>query len=134
MKAYHIWPRLLAVVGLFGMLIGVVDPLEGSVVILVGVGLVALGAALGGSQRRNLLWVSVALVAIGVAAMVVLSWLGGIGGDGGRSKWWAILILPYAVGWILGIAGAVLAAIEFSRELRPQSPHERRRAGMAKLR
>ena len=69
------------------MLIGAVDPLEGSFIILPGVGLVALGALLGKSRHRVLLYWSFALVAVGVAAMVALSCLGGIGGNTGRSMW-----------------------------------------------
>ena len=112
MNAPVMWSRILVIAGLAGMLIGAVDPLEGSLIILPGVGLVALGALLGKSRRRMLLCWSFALVTVGVAAMFVLSWFGGIGGNTGRSMWWAIFILPYPVGWIMGLAGAILALIE----------------------
>jgi hypothetical protein len=94
------------------MLLGAIDPLEGSFVILPSVGVVAIGAWLGESRHRKLLTWSLGLVALGVAAMVVLSWLGGIGGTSGRSMWWGILILPYPVGWLIGLIGAALALIE----------------------
>lgn len=87
------------------MLIGALDPLEGSVVILAGSGLVALGTFFG-QVRRQLLtyWISVfILIAVGVGAMFVLSAFGGIGGTSGHSMWWGVLILPYPVGWIMGI-------------------------------
>jgi hypothetical protein len=98
--------------GLAGMLIGAVDPLEGSLLILPATALVALGAMVEKSRRRILVYWSLALVAAGVAAMFILSWLGGIGGSHGHSWWWGILLLPYPAGWISGIVGGVLCLIE----------------------
>jgi hypothetical protein len=45
------------------------------------------------------------MIAVGVGAMWGLSTVGGIGGSTGRSPWWGALILPYLVGWWLGIWG-----------------------------
>lgn len=101
------------------MLLGALDPLEGSLIILLGTGLVALGAFLGKSRRRLLLYWALALVAVGVGAMFILSAFGGFGGDTGRSNWWGLLILPYAVGWVVGLVGAILALVEsFKRPAR----------------
>lgn len=94
-------------VGLVAMVIGALDPLEGSLVILPGTALLALGARLGNSRHRILLYWSVLLVAIGVGALWGMSALGGLGGTTGRSMWWALLLLPYPVGWIMGIIGAL---------------------------
>jgi len=113
MRIRFLVPPILVLLGLAGMLIGAVDPLCGSFIILLGTGLVTAGALLGKSRHRVLLGWSFALVAVGVAAMVVLSWLGGIGGSSGHSIWWSLVILPYPVGWILGLIGAVLCSIEF---------------------
>ena len=44
--------------------------------------------------------------------MIVLTILGGIGGHSGRSLWWGLFVLPYPLGWIIGIVGAVLALVE----------------------
>jgi hypothetical protein len=112
MNAAILWSRILIVLGLVGMLVGAIDPLEGSFVILPSVGLVALGALVGKSRHRGLLFWSMLFVAIGVAVMVVLSWLGGIGGNSGRSIWWGVAILPYPVGWIMGLVGGALALTE----------------------
>jgi hypothetical protein len=111
MNAQGFWSRLLIIVGLAGMLGGAIDPLEGSFIILPCVGLAALGAVIGKSRQRMLLCFSFVLVALGVAAMVVLSWLGGIGGNSGNSMWWGVFILPYPVGWFMGLIGAALALI-----------------------
>ena len=98
--------RWLVMVGLILMVVGVVDPLEGSIVILGGSILVAVGAFLGGSRYR-LPIVAMVSIATGVGALFGMSALGGVGGNSGRSIWWLLLCLPYAIGWILGLVGAV---------------------------
>jgi len=109
------WSRILVIVGLVAMVIGALDPLEGSLVILPGTGLVALGALLGSRRHRVLLCSSFVLVAAGVGALWWLSALGGFGGSSGRSNWWWCALLPYPVGWITGLVGAVLRLREDSR-------------------
>jgi hypothetical protein len=97
------------------MLIGCIDPLEGSIAILAGVGLVTLAAVLSRSRWLKLLSVAFALTAAGIAAMVVLSSLGGIGGESGRSLWWAVVMTPYPLGAIVAATGFVLLENELSR-------------------
>ena len=97
--------RWLVILGLVLMLIGVVDPLEGSVVILGGSILVAVAAFLSRSRYR-LPVTALVLIAVGVGTMFGLSALGGVGGNTGRSIWWLLLCLPYPIGWILGLIGA----------------------------
>jgi hypothetical protein len=97
--------RWLVMIGLALMVAGALDPLEGSVVILGGSVLAAIGAFLAGTRYR-LPVAAVLLIAIGVAALFGMSALGGVGGNTGRSIWWLLLCLPYAIGWILGLAGA----------------------------
>jgi uncharacterized membrane protein len=112
MNASGRWSRVLLIVGLLCMLIGAVDPLEGSFVSLPGIGMVAIGALLGKSRYRKLLYRSFVLVAVGVGALVVLSALGGIrlsSKDAGHSMWWGLFLLPYPVGWIMGLVGAILS-------------------------
>lgn len=105
MNTRELWPRVLVVVGSIAMLVGVLDPLEGAVVILAGSGLVALGTFFGQAGRRLFShWVLIfVLIAAGVGAMFVLSAFGGIGGSSGHSMWWGVLILPYPVGWVMGV-------------------------------
>jgi hypothetical protein len=94
------------------MLLGALDPMEGALVILGGSGLVALGTFMGQSERSLIAYrVGVfILISIGVGAMWGLSSVGGFGGHSGRSMWWGVLILPYLIGWSMGIWG-------------PRSPH-----------
>lgn len=113
------WPRILVVLGLLGMVVGAIDPLEGSVVILPSLGVVAAGVFLAKRRYRKLLAVSFVLVAVGVAAMFVLSAYGGIGGDSGHSMWWGLVILPYPIGWITGLVGGVRWLREARRQATP---------------
>jgi hypothetical protein len=107
MNARELWSRILVIVGGIAMLVGALDPMEGSVVTLPGSGLFALGTFLGQHERRLItyrVWVFI-LIAIGVGAMWGLSAIGGFGGTSGRSMWWGVLILPYLIGWSMGIWG-----------------------------
>ena len=115
MNSRMLWSRILRVVGGIAMLLGTLDPLEGSLLILPGSGLVALGMYLGGKDRRTVLyWTSVfILIAVGVGAMFALSAVGGIGGKSGHSMWWGISILPYPVGWLMALLGAVISSLRF---------------------
>jgi len=89
------------------MLVGAVDPLEGSLVILAGIAIVTVGALLSKSPHRRWLSWSFVLVAVGVAAIWGLSAVGGFGGRTGRSYLWGLTLLPYPVGWIMGLVGAI---------------------------
>ena len=106
-------PGTLEVVGAIAMFVGTLDPLEGSVIILVGSGLLALGAFLGRKYRRTVIyWIwTFILIALGVGAMFALSAVGGIGGRSGHSMWWGLLILPYPVGWLMALAAGVVALV-----------------------
>jgi hypothetical protein len=107
MAARWRWSHILVIVGLVATLVGAIDPLEGSLLILPGTGLLALGAWLGNSQHRRLLCWAFALVAVGVGEVWGLSAVGGLGGSTGRSMWWAIFLLPYPVGWVMALVGAI---------------------------
>jgi hypothetical protein len=36
-----------------------------------------------------------------------LSAVGGFGGSTGRTLWWWLALVPYPVGWVMGLVGAV---------------------------
>ena len=107
MNAAGRWPRILLIAGLVAMVAGALDPLEGSIVIVAGAALAALGALLGRSRQRVLLGWAFVLVAVGVGTMWVMSAYGGLGGDTGRSLWWALVLIPYPVGWVMGLVGTI---------------------------
>jgi hypothetical protein len=103
---------MLVIAGLVLMLAGALDPLEGSFVILVGSALAAAGAFFGKSRRYRLQATAFVLIAIGVAALVGLSAVGGVGGNTGRSMWWLAICVSYPVGWMIGLVAAVAALRE----------------------
>jgi hypothetical protein len=101
----HRLGRPLAIAGLAGLLIGAIDPLEGSMIVLLGTLLAACGAWTGRNPQRHQLLLALACVAAGVAALWALSAVGGIGGPGGHSNWWGLLLLPYPIGWVMALVG-----------------------------
>ena len=115
MNSRTLWPRILKALGSIAMMLGTLDPLEGSLLILPGSGLVALGMYLSGKDRRTVLyWVwTFILIAVGVGAMFALSAVGGIGGKSGHSMWWGVLMLPYPAGWLLAVAGGIAGLVQF---------------------
>jgi hypothetical protein len=104
--------RTVLMTALILMLLGFLDPLEGAVVILVGVGLGGLNAHLNSNNNRKMLYWAFAIIAIGIGAMLALSRIGGIGGQSGHSIWWGLMILPYPIGWIIGLVGGIRMFIE----------------------
>ncbi|MDF2774211.1 MAG: hypothetical protein K0S86_3708 [Geminicoccaceae bacterium] len=107
MRNLERWSKLVSVFGGVGLVMGSLDPMEGSALILPGSALLALASYLGREDRRLVAyrtW-SFVLVALGVGALFGLSAMGGVGGSSGRSAWWALLFLPYLVGWSIDIWG-----------------------------
>jgi len=117
MNPRNLWSRVLVIVGSIAMLVGAIDPLEGSVIILVGSGLVALGTFLGKASHQMIVyWIVVfSLITIGIGVMFALSAAGGIGGNSGHSMWWGILVLPYPIGWVMGIISLVVRLVKNTR-------------------
>lgn len=107
MSTTNNWPRYLLIAGYLAMLIGALDPMEGSLLILPGSGLVVLGSCYSGQPRRFVIyrmWLFL-MILIGVTALWVISAHGGFGGDTGRSMWWTLIFVPYLAGWSLSIWG-----------------------------
>lgn len=113
-KLKHLTARMLLLLGVIAMVIGAADPLEGSVLILGGSGLVALSTWLGQQGRTVAVYRTwlFGMIALGVFAMFVLSSMGGVGGKSGRSLWWLLVLLPYPIGWLLEMANLIARGIE----------------------
>ena len=104
MNPTNVWSRVMVIFGSMAMLIGALDLMEGSLLILPGSGLVALGTYAGHRDHRWIVyrvWVFV-LIAIGVGVMWFLPAIRHVFGD---SRWWELLLIPYLVGWTMGIWG-----------------------------
>jgi hypothetical protein len=110
-----LWSRIFLILGLFGMLVGALDPLEGSVIILPSAGFAALGGFIGHSARRKLLYTAFLLIAAGIGAMFLLSAPGVVRWRAAHSSWWILVVLPYPIGWILGVVAVVLSLAESFR-------------------
>lgn len=106
-NARHLAARLLIVIGGVATVIGAIDPMEGSILILPGSALLALGVFLGGSERRVVAYrvLVLVLLVLGIGALWGLSFMGGFGGTSGRSMWWGLLLLPYLLGLPLAFSG-----------------------------
>ena len=105
--------RISCIVGGAAMLVGCLDPLEGSLIILFGTGLVALGAFWSASRFRTAAYWGAGLTAAGVASLFWLSSIGGFGGDTGRSMTWAFILLPYPVGVVMALVIDARLLMEF---------------------
>jgi hypothetical protein len=101
------WSRPLLWIGTAALVLGAVDPLEGSLVIVAGAGVSVVAAHLGHLRGRQLLDWGVGLATLGVAAMWAMSAVGGVGSSVGRSYWWLLLLVPYPVGWLLSLTGTI---------------------------
>lgn len=109
------WSRWILWLGTAAVVLGAVDPLEGSLLILAGAGALVAAAHLGHLRARQRLDWGGALIALGVAILWAMSAVGGLGPSTGRSYWWALLLVPYPVGWLLSLSGAIRSLREGSR-------------------
>jgi hypothetical protein len=116
MNARELWSRILITAGSIAMLVGALDPMQGSLVILPGSGLVTLGTFLYNTERGLLIqWLCIfGLIAFGVGALFAPgAW--GLGGKSEHSLWWGVLVLPYPVGWVMGIVNLLFRLIRSVR-------------------
>lgn len=115
-------PRLLSILhkaGVIAVIIGILDPLEGSVVIAAGSTLLAFTTAATRKPDKNWYLLAWIMIVAGVFYLFFISSLGGFLGDTGRGWVWGLPILPYPFGWILTIVLLVRALI---RKRKPKSP------------
>ena len=95
------WLQAGFILGVVLFLLGTLDPMEGSILILAGS--VLLAAVSYSFRDPHYKWYRLAaiLILIGVMCLWILSGLGGFGGVNGLGYGWAILILPYPLGWLM---------------------------------
>ncbi len=121
MKSGAQWARSLEVMGGVAFVVGSIDPMEGSVLILAGSAAIA-GAMWLDERPRDIqkFWAATsAMIAFGVMWLWILTWMGGVGGHSKLSIWWGLLVLPYLVGWLTGIIG-IIRLLRHWREKRAQ--------------
>ena len=106
------WTSIIYIIGVIALIIGVVDPLEGSVVIMFGSALLALSAYVTNDRHSKIFTVSLIMIVVGVAFLFYFSSLGGFGGTSTLSWWWGLLILPFPIGWLSIIIVLIRRVIE----------------------
>ena len=112
MKEKIKWTRIIFIMGVIALIIGAIDPLEGSIVIAAGSGFLALSTYLTNDRHRKIFLVSLIMIIIGVSFLFYLSSLGGFGGTATLSWWWGTLILPYPIGWLISIVILIIRAVK----------------------
>lgn len=115
MKHFEKWYKLLWILAVLFVIIGTIDPLEGSVLIAAGSILLAVLASARADRHKLNFQLSAMLIVVGVAGMFWLSSLGGIGGGSQTSMWWGITILPYPLGWLLLISTLIYRFVSRKR-------------------
>jgi hypothetical protein len=112
MKKKIKWSRVIYIIGVIALIIGVLDPLEGSVVITSGSALVALSTFITRDRHWKIFLLSFIMILTGVFFLFYLSSLGGFGGTSKLSWWWGLLILPYVLGWLASIITLIMRAVK----------------------
>ncbi len=92
--------RILYYTGVTAVLLGAIDPLEGSILIAAGATVLSAVSFFTNDRHKNIFLVATAGVLLGVALMWFFSSLGGFGGNSGRPMWYGLFLIPYPLGWL----------------------------------
>jgi hypothetical protein len=108
--------RILFIIGIVALVVGILDPLEGSIVIAAGSGLIALSTFLEHDPQWKVFVPLFIAIAAGVFFLFYLSSLGGFGGNSKLSWWWGILVIPYPLGWLVSIIMLIIRAVQKKKQ------------------
>ncbi len=92
--------RIVQIIGISGVLVGALDPMEGSVAIAIGAALLTWHAYLLQTQTKVLYLTATSMIIFGVISLFGLSALGGFG-TSTVNVWWGLLTVPYPAGWLM---------------------------------
>jgi hypothetical protein len=95
--------RIVYIFGVVGVIIGALDPLEGSVIIAIGSVLLAVATWFKHDDHRKIFLFTAIGIVFGVSLMFVFSDMGGFSKDAPLSWGWSLLIAPYPLGWLVNI-------------------------------
>jgi hypothetical protein len=104
--------KIIFIIGVIALIIGAIDPLEGSIIILFGSGLLALSTSLSKDKNKYCFLVLFIMIVFGFGFLFYFSSLGGFGGESTLSWWWGLLILPYPIGWLVTIILLIIRAMK----------------------
>lgn len=105
------WTRVLYIIGVFALIAGALDPMEGSVVIAFGSLLIAISAYVSKDRHRKIFIACTLAIISGVFFLFFFSALGGIGKGSDYSMWWGLTMLTYPLGWLTEIILLIARAI-----------------------
>lgn len=112
MKKKINWTKVIYIAGVTLLILGMLDPMEGSVVVATGACLISVATFLLHDRHWKIFLISAIMILFGVFFLFYLSSLGGFGGASTLSWWWGTLILPYPVGWLMAIVTLIIRAIK----------------------
>jgi hypothetical protein len=119
MKEKSILIRIIFIVGVIALIIGAIDPMEGSIAITAGSVCIALSTLLTRDRYRKIFLVAAIMILIGVFCLWYVSSLGGF--DPKHEWWWDALILPYPIGWLLSVSILIIRAVKKKKQ-QPSAP------------
>ncbi len=114
--------NIIFIIGVVTFLLGILDPLEGSVVICFGAVLISISSFFKKETFFKWFLIATLLVLFGVIALFVVSSFGGLGKDA-LSPWWGLVLIPYPVGWIMGVVLLIKRVLHsFKNKTLPNDP------------
>jgi hypothetical protein len=119
MKTQALWKRLLFIIGIVALIIGAIDPLEGSVLICGGAVLISVAVLAAHDRHRYLFLAATISILIGTAMLFYMSSLGGIGKGTSYSMWWALVFLPLPLGWLMIVVLLIIRAFRSRKRNKP---------------
>jgi hypothetical protein len=105
-KSKITWIRVAFIFGVVSLIIGVIDPLEGSVLIALGSILLTFSTYMRKDPQWKGYLAGSVMIITGVSFLFYFSTKGGFGDS--MSWWLGILILPYPLGWLLSVIMLIL--------------------------
>lgn len=109
--------RIHYIIGVVALIIGAIDPLEGSVVISAGSVCLMLSTLLRKDRQRKTFFILFLMILSGIFFLFFFSSLGGGRGTSSLSWWWGLLILLYPTGWLLAMVLIIKMAVKKGNEL-----------------
>jgi hypothetical protein len=111
------WQNVVFITGVASLIFGVIDPLEGSILIAFGSICLAISTFFMHDRFHRIFVFAAILVLAGVGALWFISSQGGY--DPKKEWWWNIFILPYPVGWLISIISLMVRFVK--RKDRPET-------------
>ena len=106
------WTRIVYIIGVAASIIGVLDPMEGSILLMAGGILLAVSTYFIKDKYRKMFFTTAIMMVVGVFFLFYFSSLGGFPP---LPWWWGILILPYPIGWLMLITTLIVRSVELKK-------------------